>query len=411
MSRTLKRPMFRDGGRANSRGTGIMTGIEDREGFSAGTLVGGNRDFGRVRVKPNPDANFNLLDYLVPNASAVGAGQGGGKRFEGTDLLTPQITAIPGGQQIVSGAIGEDAFTEGSMSDFVDNLQKVEGEEDKEVTKPDTPPPGRETKSKEKIGEELDDLIKQKQSDENTITNLDFFEKGLEEEIEMYKNLLGKSKKDRVFDALLAASPGLLRGDYAEAVEDAGEAIKDDTQAAAAQLAIKRRLGLEEIEKKEFYKALYKQDEGSNSKKKFDELTRLHPTMSEDRKLMLAYGSVYDKRPSIQDIRKDASKYIKESGTSFEKDNINGFIQAEVESTEYGIPVLTYELLDTTRLPGEEFKKDGKTVINKYELQLPNKGGVYFDPKGTGSYLASNPEGKFKRFQNRDEAIRYNKGE
>lgn len=403
--------MFRDGGRANSKGMGIMTGIEDREGFSAGTLVGGNRDFGRVRVEPNPDANFNLLDYLVPNASAVGAGQGGGKRFKGTDLLTPQITGMPGGQQIVSGTIGEDAFTEGSMSDFVDNLQKVEGEEDKEITKPNTAPPGRETKSREKIGEELDDLIKQKQSDENTITNLDFFEKGLEEEIEMYKNLLGKSKKDRVFDALLAASPGLLRGDYAEAVEDAGEAIKDDTKQAAAQLAIKRRLGLEEIEKKEFYKALYKQDEGSNSKKKFDELTRLHPNMPEDRKLMLAYGSVYDKRPSIQDIRKDASKYYKESGTSFEKDNINGFIQAEVESTEYGIPVLTYELLDTTRLPGEKFKKDGQEVINKHELQLPNKGGVYFDPKGTGSYLASNPEGKFKRFQNRDEAIRYNKGE
>jgi hypothetical protein len=312
---------------------------------------------------------------------------------------------------IVSGAIGEDAFTEGSMSDFVDNLQKVEGEEEKEVTKPDTPPPGRETKSKEKIGEELDDLIKQKQSDENTITNLDFFEKGLEEEIEMYKNLLGKSKKDRVFDALLAASPGLLRGDYAEAVEDAGEAIKDDTQAAAAQLAIKRRLGLEEIEKKEFYKALYKQDEGSNSKKRYDELTRLHPNMSEERKLDIAYGSVYDKRPSIQDIRLKASNFYKENGTSFEKDNINGYVQAEVEVVEYGIPVLPYELTDTTRLPGEKFKKDGQEVINKYELQLPNKGGVYFDPKGTGSYLASNPEGKFKRFQNRDEAIRYNKGE
>jgi hypothetical protein len=67
MSRTLKRPMFRDGGRANSKGTGIMTGIEDREGFSAGTLVGGNRDFGRVRVEPNPDANFNLLEEKRKN--------------------------------------------------------------------------------------------------------------------------------------------------------------------------------------------------------------------------------------------------------------------------------------------------------------------------------------------------------
>ena len=406
--------MFRDGGRANSKGMGIMTGIEDREGFSAGTLVGGNRDFGRVRVEPNPDANFNLLDYLVPNASAVGSGQGGeSKRFP--EILIPEVTAIPGGQQIVSGTIGEDAFTEGSMSDFVDNLQKVEGEEDKEITKPNTAPPGRETKSKEKIGEELDDLIKQKQSDENTITNLDFFEKGLEEEIEMYKNLLGKSKKDRVFDALLAASPGLLRGDYAEAVEDAGEAIKDDTKQAAAQLAIKRRLGLEEIEKTEFYKALYKQDEGSNSKKKFDELTRLHPNMSLDEKLDIAYGSTYDRKPSIQDIRLKAITTLGETGTQFDRDNEAGYVQGRVEAVEYGIPVLPYELIEPTRMVGEEVRdKNGNKVINKYERVEPTEVGVFFDPKGTGSYIAGRLEGntiKYKPFTNRDEAFRYVRGE
>ena len=40
MSRTLKRPMFRDGGRANSKGTGIMSGIEDREPYQEGGGVG-----------------------------------------------------------------------------------------------------------------------------------------------------------------------------------------------------------------------------------------------------------------------------------------------------------------------------------------------------------------------------------
>ena len=66
MSRILKRPMFRDGGRANSKGTGIMTGIEEREGFSTGTLVGG-----RVRGVA-PEDSRSLFDLL--NFGQIGGG-------------------------------------------------------------------------------------------------------------------------------------------------------------------------------------------------------------------------------------------------------------------------------------------------------------------------------------------------
>ena len=44
MSRTLRRPMFRGGGKIESRGTGITSGLEDRKGFSTGGI-----DLGRVQ--------------------------------------------------------------------------------------------------------------------------------------------------------------------------------------------------------------------------------------------------------------------------------------------------------------------------------------------------------------------------
>ena len=36
MSRTLRRPMFRGGGKIESRGTGITSGLEDRPGYQDG---------------------------------------------------------------------------------------------------------------------------------------------------------------------------------------------------------------------------------------------------------------------------------------------------------------------------------------------------------------------------------------
>ena len=52
MSRTLKRPMFRDGGRANSKGTGIMSGIEEREGFREGGVGLAQSPFKKFVVAP-----------------------------------------------------------------------------------------------------------------------------------------------------------------------------------------------------------------------------------------------------------------------------------------------------------------------------------------------------------------------
>ena len=70
--------MFRDGGRANSKGTGIMSGIEDREGFQSGNIVSGNQNFGRVRVEPEGKSLFDILQLgQIGGGSTVGKTESG----------------------------------------------------------------------------------------------------------------------------------------------------------------------------------------------------------------------------------------------------------------------------------------------------------------------------------------------
>ena len=68
MSKTLKRPMFRDGGRANSKGTGIMSGIEDREPYRFGALV--NKEMPVNQAVPTITPGMTILDILDRGQSA-----------------------------------------------------------------------------------------------------------------------------------------------------------------------------------------------------------------------------------------------------------------------------------------------------------------------------------------------------
>ena len=95
MSRILKRPMFRDGGRANSKGTGIMTGIEEREGFQNGNIVSGNQNFGRVRIAPEGRSLFDRL-----NIGQLGSGSTIGQTESGQRIrIFPEAQASELGDQ------------------------------------------------------------------------------------------------------------------------------------------------------------------------------------------------------------------------------------------------------------------------------------------------------------------------
>ena len=84
MSRILKRPMFRDGGRANSKGTGIMSGIEEREPYFTGGGVNRNTTLdpylfsGSPSIMPPPKLPGSFIENLfttISPDSAVARGQ------------------------------------------------------------------------------------------------------------------------------------------------------------------------------------------------------------------------------------------------------------------------------------------------------------------------------------------------
>ena len=84
MSRTLKRPMFRDGGRANSKGTGIMSGIEELEPYFTGGGVNRNTTLapylfsGSPSIMPPPKLPGSFIENLfttISPDSAVARGQ------------------------------------------------------------------------------------------------------------------------------------------------------------------------------------------------------------------------------------------------------------------------------------------------------------------------------------------------
>jgi hypothetical protein len=107
MSRTLKRPMFRDGGRANSKGTGIMSGIEDREGFQNGNIVSGNQNFGRVRIAPEGRSLFDLL-----NLGQLGSGSTIGQTESGQRIrIFPEAQASELNDQTTTTTTAPEPFT------------------------------------------------------------------------------------------------------------------------------------------------------------------------------------------------------------------------------------------------------------------------------------------------------------
>lgn len=205
MSKTLRRPMFR-GGRVDSRGTGITSGLDDQgyaDGGRVGFQVGGSYPSFRSPISTSRtfgvEPGYDLLDKfksLIPDTRSIRQ-----RREDATKLGLD-----------IKGAI---------------ELGNTGPEKDT------TPPPPQPSGSN--IPTELTDeeqLIKQTQ---------------------LYQKLLGgdEAKSQAVYDALLAASPAFFKGkNLREAAPEVLTAINKsgafdkprDIKQAAAQLAIQRNI-------------------------------------------------------------------------------------------------------------------------------------------------------------------------
>ena len=250
MSKILRRPMFR-GGRVDSRGTGITSGLMDDTGYANGGRVGFQVGGGLFSSGPyNPYGSYNPFSPISELAM--------GNNPVINKTITPQQRR---NEAIASGkAFDIFAPTEGQTYEanrprtpkqFDEAIQRgLEITRSKPFERSDESFPSRkamEEPNKEgtgtgKGGIDLDEEI--------------FNEEKIKRESKLYEKLLGgeEAKSQSIYDALLAAAPGFFKGrNLREAAPQVLESINKsgafdkprDIRQAAAQLAIQRRISVE----------------------------------------------------------------------------------------------------------------------------------------------------------------------
>ena len=382
MSRILKRPMFRDGGRANSRGTGIMTGIEDREEYK----VGGDVNFYPRTTVPT------IQDVLERGYGSVGAKLFAGQRAKESaasevaraqDLynklgFVPNIETLPSLPYEPTGKPfqGQPSFRS-VQEPSVYTPETTETIETTETTQETTPKTTPEPKSDE----------------------IDFsdFEESVRGKSEIFEKMLTEGgKKQAVFKALTAAAPELLKEDYGAAIKAAGEELStvEDVKKQAKLLAIQEEIKLRQIKAAAEAKAT-----GSDSLQKYQELSTLYPNMDDEEKRAIAFGTQYQKKESPEDVRFTERQTIQAGTDTFKKNNSAGYEQAAVESVQYGIDTVPYIKADPADPQSER-------IIDSSVFRYP--GQTLFDPILRQFYVVSS-DGTVEPFKNRKDALDFAK--
>jgi len=236
MSKTLRRPMFR-GGRVDSRGTGITSGLDDqgyadggRVGFQRGgySTIPGINDLSQVGIY-NPYSSFSPSN-ITPK-----------QRLQ--EILDKQ-----GGYSLMAGPRQTDPYfgRETERREFLSSRF----EPNQETL--------RMTRSKPfEISDESiaprKSILESNNNNNGNIPNELTDEEQLIKQTQLYQKLLGgdEAKSQAIYDALLAASPAFFKGkNLKEAAPEVLTAINKsgafdkprDIKQAAAQLAIQRNI-------------------------------------------------------------------------------------------------------------------------------------------------------------------------
>ena len=368
MSRILKRPMFRDGGRANSKGTGIMTGIEEREGFSTGTLVG------RVRGVA-PEDSRSLFDLL-------NLGQGGGSTIGQTDS-GQRIRIFPEAQ--ASELDGQTTTTTTAPEPFTP------------VIKAKPPVPDLDSLTDPKAYKSFRDRQTEKQAtskgldDDIDDIKLQDFEDEITSKAEIYEKLLGgKDAKTQSFFRALAAGglDALAEGTVTAGAKKFVDSLEgaDDLSRKATLLAIQEKIA------KDATKTPTKSQEVDILADRYMDggMSRVEAYKKAEEKV---YGD--DKQSLFPGPTEERELFELTSAFQASKDDLiaanpSGYAQAELYKRE-GIKIIPYEQYfnkekqtteyratvgDATIKPGE-FYFDPVTFKFKYKTKAGESGFTY----------------------------------
>ena len=351
MSRILKRPMFRDGGRANSKGTGIMTGIEEREGFSTGTLVG------RVRGVA-PEDSRSLFDLL-------NLGQGGGSTIGQTDS-GQRIRIFPEAQ--ASELDGQTTTTTTAPEPFTP------------VIKAKPPVPDLDSLTDPKAYKSFRDRQTEKQAtskgldDDIDDIKLQDFEDEITSKAEIYEKLLGgKDAKTQSFFRALAAGglDALAEGTVTAGAKKFVDSLEgaDDLSRKATLLAIQEKIAKDatktptKSQEVDILANRYMDDDGMS---RVDAYKKAEEKVYGDDKRSLLPG-----RTEERELFELTAAFAK-SDDDLIAQNPSGFAQAELYKRE-GVKTIPYESF---------YDKDSQTTGYRATVGDANikPGEFYFDP-------------------------------
>tara|TARA_E500000075_G_C6974521_1_gene312781 strand:+ start:210 stop:1343 length:1134 start_codon:yes stop_codon:yes gene_type:complete len=348
MSRTLKRPMFRDGGRANSKGTGIMSGIEDREPYAVG---GTTLDpYVSGPFTPGPKPKFGDTLFSIGPDSAIAQGQRN-RMLDFIDQTVPGIRKEGSSFSLIPSAAASE------LPIITSSPKKTE--EEKPEEKPET------TKINQSSGagldEDLDDI------------KLEDFEEDITKKAEIYEKLLGgkDARAQAAFRALTAGGlEALEEGSVVSGLKKGFEELEgvDDLSRKARLLAIQEKIA------KDAQKTPTKAQEVDILAKRYMDngMNRADAYTAAEKKV---YGteksqllSAYSPERELQDLTSAFAK----SDDDLIKQNPSGFAQAELYKRQ-GVKTISYE----SYYDAENERSDYRPTITPGDISA---GDVYFDP-------------------------------
>ena len=246
MSKILRRPMFR-GGRVDSRGTGITSGLMDDTGYADGGRVGFQVGGGLFSSGPyNPYGSYNPFS---PISELV---------MDTNSIINRNITPLQRRQQDIATANRRGIFAPTEEQLYERNRPRTPKQFEEAVqkgleitrskpfeTSDESFPPRKAMEEPNKGGAGT--------GEKSDIDLLSADEKEITKQAKLYEKLLGgeEARTQAGYDALLAAAPAFFKGkNLREAAPQVLESINKsgafdkprDIKQAAAQLAIQRRI-------------------------------------------------------------------------------------------------------------------------------------------------------------------------
>jgi len=387
MNRTLNRPMFRRGGKVDSRGTGITSGLMPRQNYQTAGFVfpgdeskttqttqptGGGTGFSQSPFKKLiVDPTLSAISPVVNVGSDIGNFT---KLFFGGDPTFKYLDPFAKGSGLGVGVEDFDTFRYGP------NKTTTELPEAPEIDQSESNQQGDKTVTmdEKKDAPEI--------QDNNKAIDVDAMEDMIDADAKTFERImLGDSAtKDKIFKMLTAAAPKLLEEDYGGAIAEAGKAGDDSgIKAKSREAAVSK----------------YISDTASTDKQKdYAFIKNKYPKMSEEDAIAFAGGqSQYQKELPLSTVRATVtSKFVPE--TLHEQVYKDGYIEYLSLNTRYGA--------DLKILP---YKSKGKSVDDGFEVVTTslNKSSVYFDPVSQSYIVADQETGQSKTFNTFESANNY----